>query len=78
MLVDGNFKAVVVAGSAFAERPGTPHEHAAAVAQLAVEGLDHARASLADVVRSGWQHLRVGPPGVGKWGGSIETDSEKS
>ena len=66
MLVDGNFNAVVVAGSALAERTGAAHEHATAVAQLAVEGLDHARTGLADAVSSGWQYLRVGTPGIGK------------
>ena len=66
MLVDGNFNAVIVAGSALAERTGAAHEHATAVPQLAVEGLDHARTDLADVVSSGWQYLRVSTPAIGK------------
>ena len=66
MLVDGNFNAVVVAGSALAERTGAAHEHATAMPQLAVEGLAHARTGLADAVSSGGQYLRVGTPGIGK------------
>ena len=66
MLVDGNFDAVVVAGSAFAERAGAAHKYAAAVAQFAVEGLDYARTGLANMVSRRWQHLRVGAPSVGK------------
>jgi hypothetical protein len=37
MLVDSNFPSLLVAGAAFAERAGASHEHAAAVAPLAVE-----------------------------------------
>ena len=47
MLVNGNFDAVVMIGSALAERARAPHEHAAAVAQLAVERLDHTRTRFA-------------------------------
>ena len=57
MLVDGNFDEVVVAGLAFAERVGAPHEHAAAVAQLAIERFDNPRAGLAYDMRGGRQHL---------------------
>ena len=47
MLVDGNFDAVIVASSALAKGARAAHEDAAAVAQLAIEGLDHARTRLA-------------------------------
>lgn len=66
MLVDGNFDAVVVATSALAERARAPHEHAAAVAQLAAKCLDHACTGLAHDVRGGRQYWRVGAPGVGE------------
>ena len=66
MLVNGNFNAVIVADSALAERTGAAYEPATAMPQLAVEGLDHARTVLADVVSSGGQYLRVGTPGIGK------------
>ena len=66
MLVNGNFDSPLVAEAAFAERARTPHEHTAAVAQLAVEGFDDAGAGFADDVGSGRQYLPVGPPLVGK------------
>ena len=66
MLVNGNFDSPLVADAAFAERARTPHEHTAAVAQLAIEGFDEAGAGFADDVGSGRQYLPVGPPLVGK------------
>ena len=69
MVVNGNFDAVVVADAAFAERAGAPHEHATAMPQLAVKGLDHPCAGLAHDVGRGGQHLRVGAPGIGKVAG---------
>ena len=66
MLVNGNFDSPLVADAAFAERARTPHEHTAAVAQLAVEGFDDAGTGFADDVGSGRQYLPVGPPLVGK------------
>lgn len=66
MVVDGNFNAVVVVGVALAKRAGALHEHTAAVAQFAVERLDHTHPRFAHDVRGGWQHLRVGPPGIGE------------
>ena len=38
---------------------GAPHQHPAAVAQLAVEGFDHAGAGFAHHVGRRGQHLRV-------------------
>ena len=66
MLVNGNFDSPLVADAAFAERARTPHEHTAAVAQLAVEGFDDAGAGLADDVGSYRQYLPLGPPLVGE------------
>ena len=66
MLVDNKFDAVLRATAAFAKRAITAHQHPTAVAQLAVEGFDHARAGLADAVDRGGQHLPVSPPGVGE------------
>ena len=66
MVIDGNFDAVVVASSAFAERAGAPQEHPTAVAQLAVERFDHLRARFVHDVGMGRQHLRVGSQGVSK------------
>ena len=66
MVVDGNFNAVEVAASAFAERAGAPHAHPAAVAQLAVEGFDYPGARFAHDVSPGGQHPRIGSPSVGE------------
>lgn len=69
MLVNGNFDAVIMADSAFAERAGTSHQHAASMRQFAVEGFHDTGTCFAHCVGSAREHLRVRAPRVGEIAG---------
>ena len=69
VIIDDNFKAGRVHDPGFAERAGLAHEHAAALAQGTITGLDEAGLALAlgaGPVLQARQHLGVGLPLVGK------------